>query len=321
MFWFLAWICSGILLSVLQTLGITTRSIGELCERGDVKGLLHRIKGYGEDINEKDLYDRVPLITAIERNHLGCVQVLLDQPTIELNRRDCTGKPALCAAIQYASDELVEIMIAHPNIRVNCEDTLHGWTPLHYACKYKRTDVIRKLLLVPEINPNVQDLQRKWAPVHLPQNTCDSMSALLQSNKVDPNLQDIVGRTPLHLACQRGYSGIVSVLLSHPEIKPSIKDKDNHTLLYCTCTMKQSTEIIEMLFSQDYQPTWAEVETVLHSRDKWSHSLNHVKIAYCICLLGNFQAESFFSHDDPFLHNILQYASSFSSKSARKTVR
>lgn len=57
-------------------------------------------------------------------------------PTIDINSRDWLGRTVLhltCSASDVAATEYVRLLLAHPAINVNAQDTESHWTPLHRA--------------------------------------------------------------------------------------------------------------------------------------------------------------------------------------------
>uniref|UniRef100_A0A0L8GYS8 Uncharacterized protein n=1 Tax=Octopus bimaculoides TaxID=37653 RepID=A0A0L8GYS8_OCTBM len=63
-------------------------------------------------------------------------------------------------------------------------------------------------------------------------NQPEAVATLLKEATIQVNLRDNCGRTPLHLACSRGYTDTVSFLLKHIGIEPNAVDKNGDTPLH-----------------------------------------------------------------------------------------
>jgi FOG: Ankyrin repeat len=99
----------------------------------------------------------------------------------------------------------------------------HGWTALHFVCKYNLLKILKDLLK--HKTNKIEDL--------------------------DPNKTNSYGETALHLACENNNLEIVKELLKHPDIKINIQDKFGHTPLYKACTYKNVRIVKELLSRKD----------------------------------------------------------------------
>lgn len=55
---------------------------------------------------------------------------------IDVNARDEQGRTVLhlaCASLERSALECVRLLLAHPSIQINAQDTESHWTPLHRA--------------------------------------------------------------------------------------------------------------------------------------------------------------------------------------------
>lgn len=68
--------------------------------------LLH----HGADVNVTGEKGKTPLILAVEKKHLGLVQMLLEQKHIEINDTDREGKTALLYAVELNLTEMAELL-------------------------------------------------------------------------------------------------------------------------------------------------------------------------------------------------------------------
>uniref|UniRef100_A0A8D2CWZ6 Ribonuclease L n=1 Tax=Sciurus vulgaris TaxID=55149 RepID=A0A8D2CWZ6_SCIVU len=73
----------------------------------DVTRLLLR---HGADVNVRGERGKTPLILAVEKKHVGLVQMLLEQPHIELDDTDSEGKTALLVAVELKLRRMAELL-------------------------------------------------------------------------------------------------------------------------------------------------------------------------------------------------------------------
>jgi ankyrin repeat protein len=86
-----------------------------------------------------------------------------------------------------------------------------NWTFLHNACLYNRYEMVFELLKYSNINPNIQD-DNRWTPLHIAcfrNNRVESVKLLLDDVRVDVNIKDNCGKTPLMLAAH--YDSIAPI--------------------------------------------------------------------------------------------------------------
>ncbi|XP_077013303.1 2-5A-dependent ribonuclease isoform X2 [Tamandua tetradactyla] len=77
--------------------------------------LLH----HGADVNIRGERGKTPLILAVEKKHLGLVQMLLEQEHIDINDTDSEGNTALLAAVQGRQERIARLL-CHRGARVDC---------------------------------------------------------------------------------------------------------------------------------------------------------------------------------------------------------
>ena len=134
-----------------------------------------------------------------------------------------------------------------------------GLTPLHYAARYTP---------VTQYTGGDDD---DSAPVTI-HSTSRQIMQLLVLYKVNVNVQDIYGVTPLHLACSRGNRHAVDVLLACDKIDVNIQDKQQDTPLHDACLLGDAY-IVEKLLDHgaDCLITNDENSTPLHPACQEGH--------------------------------------------------
>lgn len=79
-------------------------------ENRNVEDIIHLLLHHGADVNVRGEKGKTPLILAVERKHLGLVQMLLEQEHIEINDTDSEGKTALLLAVELRLKEIVQLL-------------------------------------------------------------------------------------------------------------------------------------------------------------------------------------------------------------------
>ena len=151
----------------------------------------------------KDRYRRnIPLHTAVVRNKIEIVKILVTRQLEEINFQDEMGRTALHKAIIQGNEEIAALLLkcsASPNI-----EDYDGKTALHLAAQYGRENLVALLL-------------------------DDHSKAKV---KVKVNAQDKAGDTPLHEAAKYNRTAIAFLLMKHKDIEINKPDKDKYTPLH-----------------------------------------------------------------------------------------
>ncbi|XP_014918358.2 2-5A-dependent ribonuclease [Acinonyx jubatus] len=75
-----------------------------------VEVLTRLLLDHGADVNVRGEKGKTPLILAVEKKHLGLVQMLLEQEHIEINDTDSEGNTALLLAVQLKLEEIAQLL-------------------------------------------------------------------------------------------------------------------------------------------------------------------------------------------------------------------
>ncbi|KAF5916688.1 hypothetical protein HPG69_005483 [Diceros bicornis minor] len=79
-------------------------------ENRNVEVVTRLLLDHGADVNVRGEGGKTPLILAVEKKHLGLVQMLLEQECIEINDTDSEGKTALLFAVQLRQKEIAQLL-------------------------------------------------------------------------------------------------------------------------------------------------------------------------------------------------------------------
>lgn len=93
------------------------------------------------------------------------------------------GETPLCVAAFFGQVQVVKLLLRAPTIKVNLSDA-QGWTPLHYAVYVNNEEIVLRLLKA----------------------------------KCNRRSYDLVGRTPVDIAIEKGYNLIASLVEADPYI-------------------------------------------------------------------------------------------------------
>jgi len=180
-----------------------------------------------------------------------------DVDRVNINEADCDGNnvTALYYACEDGNNDLVELLLAHPNIDPNAAGE-YGDTPLTIASNDGRGKIVKLLLAHPMIDVNKRCVN---GAVHSPlvaactQGRLGVVKLLLARPDINVNMNAGEGKddvdTALHAACTFGYVGIVTELLAHPDINVNIRDEHGRTPLFLACD-NYRLSIIKLLLSR-----------------------------------------------------------------------
>ena len=107
-------------------------------------------------VNQKDWGGETPLLLAVSRNAIVCVQLLISDKRVDPNiKSDRTGNSPLMLAVKGNRVACVELLISDcfdPNIK--CDD---GNSPLMLAVKMNNVDLVELLLADPRVDLMTRD--------------------------------------------------------------------------------------------------------------------------------------------------------------------
>ncbi|XP_696390.3 ankyrin repeat and SOCS box protein 2 isoform X3 [Danio rerio] len=232
---------------------------------------LHEAAYYGQDqcvkillraqpgmINQRTLRDQTPLMLAVSRENLACVEILLEKgadPEIPNKEKETP----LYKACEKENPALVAMLLNHGAL-VN-KSCIQGWTALHESVCRNNVEICEMLM---KAGAKVS-LPNKYGitPIFVAAQSgkVEALRMLLK-NGADLNSQASDGATALYEACKNGHEDIVEFLLSQnadankagktgllPIHIAAQRGKDGKDLLTFGCTRKNisATKIIAML--------------------------------------------------------------------------
>ena len=132
----------------------------EFCESGslpEVRAALAR----GEDVNSKDEDGETGLMWAVSDGYDSIVELLLEQPTLDLNCTDNLGDTALHYAAEFHNVEAVRMLLADPRLNTANQKNDDDLTPVMHAMDEANTNVLRELVGHPSVDLS-EELVGRW---------------------------------------------------------------------------------------------------------------------------------------------------------------
>ncbi|XP_066533928.1 ankyrin repeat and SOCS box protein 2-like [Hoplias malabaricus] len=217
-------------------------SLHEAASQGQEECLRVLLTVHPELINRRNLKQRTPLLLAVERDHVACVECLLDwgaDPNIgnearetplhkacelenaemvelllnsgaDVNKSCIQGWTALHESVCRNNVEICEILMK-AKARINTPN-MYGLTPIFVAAQTGNVEALN-LLIQHGANVNSQASDGASALFEACKNGHERAVKLLLLNNADCNQQNKAGLLPLHTAAQHGHHEIVSMLI------------------------------------------------------------------------------------------------------------
>jgi ankyrin repeat protein len=190
---------------------------------------------HGANPNSIGIDQQTPLTVSAQYGHLDAVQILLDEPSTEVDLSGKSGRSALSFAAANGHLEIVEILLERGAFRPDERDNMH-WTPLFWAVQGDYAGIVQLLLEQPSVNVNKVDKSGRsvlsWAAG---EDARRALKILLKHPSVDLNLKDSQGRSPLSWAAGNGQREVVSTLMHKRGVDKSTQDKDKRGAISWAC--------------------------------------------------------------------------------------
>lgn len=139
----------------------------------------------------------------------------------------------------------------------------YGRGPFSCAAERNQVEVVRYLCKWEKTNPNLSDGWQHNTPLFSAalSNRVEIVKALLECDRVDLELSNVHGTTPLGVAAATNHDEIVALLLSGSGSRradPNAKNADSHTSLYLAAMFGHLQVVEALLNAEGIDPTLGE---------------------------------------------------------------
>jgi uncharacterized protein len=191
-------------------------------EAGDLAEVQRLI---GEDpslLNDRDYYNRTPLMLAAGNGHMAVVQWLVGRGAALDERNFWDGYTALCYASIPGHTPVVQLLLergADPTIADHC-----GRTPLIQTTMRRHAETVRCLLDHPSAAATINHCSTAGGGITALWWACAlghvGMVRALLEKEADPTIADRDGQTPMAMAKQYNYPACVEALEVRCSLSP-----------------------------------------------------------------------------------------------------
>ena len=228
--------------------------------------LIYELIKNDADLRATDVDGNTPLHLACKKGLTKVIKKLLDNSArLDINAKNNLGNTPLHEAILYGNlRNFVHLLGHNPDFRIYNDE---GDSPLHIASRRGRTEMIQKLLEDPSRLYINDKNYRGNTPLHeaILINQIKA-SLILINNNSNLRISNYEGTTPLHLACRKGQTGIVNLLLKDPsQFDINAKNDEGNTPLH-EAISHEHLNVVKYLLEQKPDLTLAnkDGQTPLH---------------------------------------------------------
>ena len=241
----------------------------ESCLRtATIRKLLSIVKKLIEEENvdpdAKDSDGTSPIMIAATQGDVETLEFFLSlSDKINVNAQRKSDMTALHYACYCGFEEVVRILLGHPQIRVNVTNK-DGRTPLHSVC-FNGSETIVSLLLDREdiqVNKSSNNMDTALM-IACTESHAEVVKLLLRRDEINVNAQNVSRYTALMCACVQGNTEIVKSLLDHKDIDVNLEDSNDETALVWACDNDQIDVISLLLQREDLQRTVRNIQTIV----------------------------------------------------------
>ncbi|XP_076453246.1 rabankyrin-5-like [Babylonia areolata] len=259
-----AFLTAGANINERNSAGMTL--LHEAIEKQDTVSALFLIEHHA-DIESVSPDKLRPLQRAITR-HLPVIVETLCQRGANMDVLDSEGNCPLWQALETGQEDIAHILVHH-----KCDINLWSKGPsgchqslLHRAID-ENNETVACFLIRSRCDLNSprrpgpngeggEEARDGQSPLHL---ACswglELIVQALMEHSAEVNTQDAEGKTPIHLAIENQHPVIISLLLSHPNLKLALKDRSGHTP-FAAAMMTRNNRAAQAIL--DREPTAAE---------------------------------------------------------------
>ena len=248
------------------------------CISGNIEIVQRLIQQYGCSCEVPNAMGDTPLHLSCKWGHLGLVKLLVSEFQSNQNARNKFAETPLHLACKCSHLDICKFLVTiHCDVNVQnkrketplhvacCRGSLdvvkcllenglphqdipdaYGDTPLFNACRSQNVGVVETLAANNYCNPLYINEETQETPLHIVSRLCKNkfLQVLLKHCTGGIDQRNLIGRTPLHIACDKNNLDIVNLLKERSD--PMAQDKRGRTALHITC-IRKGTHIIDSL--------------------------------------------------------------------------
>ena len=142
--------------SILDWWGSDYRNFLDLCYDGDIEGVQAAIDN-GADVNEEDDSGWTGLMWALGKRHNNVVQLLLNHPQIDVNKVDIEGACALHSPAFDDNHEGMAALLARKDLTTINHKKDNARSPIMASIHQNSVNCFKLLLTHPEVDLDTRD--------------------------------------------------------------------------------------------------------------------------------------------------------------------
>ena len=176
----------------------------------DQLALLLERKRERKHINDRNAAGETPVFVACRNGHVEAARMIINAGA-DVNIQANDGSTPLHRACQSCRLDMLELLLGH-NAQIN-KAMLDGATPLFVASAVGFESGVRRLLAARASVTAALDMTIENQKIISAQTGHDTLVRALVAVRRELHNDMTVGMTPLFVACQNGYEGVVRALL------------------------------------------------------------------------------------------------------------
>ncbi|XP_054009372.1 ankyrin repeat and death domain-containing protein 1A-like isoform X1 [Hylaeus anthracinus] len=201
----------------------------------------------GEVLNQKTariLKNDLLLHEAVIKNEAETVRKVLKEP-VDVDSRNNYGRAPIHWAASRGNTEIIE-MLMQAKCDIEARDKF-GMRPLHMAAWYGHRDAVKMLI---NAGANVSAVNKKQYTLLMCAargsnvGVVEYLAEAVESLNGDAT--DCTGATALHHAASAGHPTVITALSSIPRLELNVTDKKGQTPIHCACA-EEHLEAVEIL--------------------------------------------------------------------------
>lgn len=227
---------------------------------GEVADLLLERRDLEINVGNSRNHNRTALIIAFQLDRDAMVKAIMNREDIDVNIGDSEGYTVLSLAATKGSYEVVKAILTMPQVDVNSVDVAGGRTALILAAELAETNEceIIRALIQHGADPNLRDHHRGRTALSaaVEQGRIEVVKTLLEFNQTDLHCKDDDGRGLMHYASKFGYADIISLLMEK-KLDVNLQDNNGFTPLHeaAGAEIPAAAQIVGLLLDLGADPT------------------------------------------------------------------